>query len=260
MAGSAKGQRVVVTGAASGIGQAIARTFLAGGAQVHICDHSPEHLAECEQDLAGIGTTLADVSDPHQVAQLFEDAFAWMGGLDVLVNNVGISGPTAEVADILPEDWDQTIAVNLNSQFYCTRLAVPHLKAAGGGSIVNIASTAGLLGYPLRSPYAASKWALIGLTKTLAMELGQYGIRVNAICPGSVGGERIERVIAAEAAARGLPVETMTEAYRKQSSMGIFIDRADIAQLILFLCSPAGRYISGQALAVDGHTESLRSF
>ncbi len=259
MKASVRGQRVIITGAASGIGEEIARQFLAEGARVHICDNSKETLERCVRDLPGLGATLADASDPAQVDRLFEEAAAALGGLDVLVNNVGIAGPTGEIDQIDPADWERTLAVNLHSHFYCCRRAAPLLKAADGGSIVNIASTAGLMGYPLRSPYAASKWAVIGLTKTLAMELGQYGIRVNAICPGSVEGPRMDRVIRAEAAAFGVSPESVRWGYERQSSLGTFISRADIAQLIIFMCSPLGAKISGQALAVDGHTETLRS-
>ena len=155
-------------------------------------------------------------------------------------------------------DWLRTIDVNLNGAFYCARLAIPLLKASGAGSIVNIASTAGQHGYPLRTPYAASKWALIGLTKTLAMELGSFGIRVNAVCPGAVDGPRIDRVIADKAAARGVSPAELRAAYRGKSSLGTLINAQDIAETVLFLCSDSGARISGQALAVDGHTETLR--
>ena len=178
--------------------------------------------------------------------------------MDVLVNNAGISGPTANAEEIAPLDWQRTIDVNLNGAFYCARLAIPLLKAGGGGSIVNISSTAGLFGYPLRTPYAASKWALIGLTKTLAMELGAFGIRVNAVCPGTVEGPRIDRVIAAKAAARGVSAAEIRAAYRGKSSLGTLIAAEDITETVLFLCSDGGARISGQALAVDGNSETLR--
>lgn len=254
-----QGLRVIVTAAATGIGRIIAETFLENGAQVHICDVVEERLAECRTTLSDIGYTLADVSNPLHIDRLFEEAVAGLGGLDVLVNNAGIAGPTGYVDEITPEAWDQTMAVNINGQFYCARRAVPLLKIAGGGSIINLSSTAGLMGYPLRSPYAASKWAVIGFTKTLAMELGEFGIRVNAICPGPVEGTRMETIGAAEAQARGVSVESVREGYVKQTSLQTFIPPQDIANMILFLCSEAGRRISGQALSVDGHTETLRT-
>ncbi|MFN8494051.1 MAG: SDR family oxidoreductase [Caldilineaceae bacterium] len=255
---SCAGLRVIVTAAASGIGRVIVETLLQNGARVHICDIASERLAACQSALPSISVTQADVADPAQVDRLFDEAIAQLGGLDGLVNNAGIAGPTGPVEALTPADWERTIAVNLNSQFYCARRAAPLLKAAGGGSIVNLSSAAGLFGYPLRTPYAASKWAVVGFTKSLAMELGEFGIRVNAICPGPVEGPRIDGVIAARAQARGESFEAMRAAYQQQNSLHTFIQAQDIANLVLFLCSPAGRKISGQALAVDGNTESLR--
>jgi NAD(P)-dependent dehydrogenase (short-subunit alcohol dehydrogenase family) len=252
------GLRVIVTAGAGGIGRAIAATFHQNGAKVHICDIAADALAATAKELPGIGTTVADVSDPSQVDQVFDEAVAWMGGLDVLVNNAGIAGPTGPVETLDVAAWDRTIAVNISSQFYCARRAVPLLKAAGGGLIANLASVAGLFGYPLRTPYAASKWAVVGFTKTLAMELGGSKIRVNAICPGLVEGPRIEGVIRARAEAKGEPLAVTREKYVSQNSLHTFVLAQDIADLILFLCSPAGSRISGQALALDGNTESLR--
>jgi NAD(P)-dependent dehydrogenase (short-subunit alcohol dehydrogenase family) len=208
--------------------------------------------------MPSVSSTLADVADPEQVDRLFDDAVAQLGGLDILVNNAGIAGPTGPVETLEPEEWDRTITVNLNSQFYCARRAVPHLKNAGGGAIINLSSAAGLVGYPLRAPYAASKWAVIGFTKTLAMELGEFGICVNAICPGPVEGPRIDGVIAARAEAQGETFAAVRESYLRQNSLHTFFAPQDIADLVLFLCSPAGRKFTGQALAIDGHTETLR--
>lgn len=251
--------RVIITAAAVGIGRAVAEAFLEQGAQVHICDIDEGRLLACKEALPDITYTLADVSDPDQVDKLFEEAMAHLGGLDVLVNNAGIAGPSAQVEDVTPAQWDRTMAVNINGQFYCARRAIPLLKANPGGSIVNLSSTAGLFGYPLRSPYATSKWAVIGFTKTLAMELGEFGIRVNAICPGSVDGPRMDRVIAAEAITRNVAPEVVRNGYLGQVSMRTFIDYRDIANMILFICSDMGRKISGQALSVDGHTETLQT-
>ena len=231
---------------------------MTNGARVHICDLSAERLAECQMALPDIGATQADVADPRQVDPLFDAAVAHLGGLDVLVNNAGIAGPTGPVETLDPAEWDRTMSVNINSQFYCARRAVPLIKSAGGGAIINLSSAAGLFGYPLRTPYAASKWAVIGLTKSLAMELGDFGIRVNAICPGPVEGPRIDGVISARAQARGESFEAMRAAYQRQNSLHTFIQAQDIANLVLFLCSPAGSKISGQALSIDGNTESLR--
>ena len=256
---SLEGLRVVVTAGGQGIGYAIATAFLENGARVHVCDVDAERLAACRDVWPELGTTVADVSDVAQVDGLFAEVGHEFQGLDVLVNNAGISGPVLPVEDISPEAWRQTMAVNIDGQFLCARRAVPLLKQAGGGSIVNISSTAGLFGYPLRSPYAASKWAVIGFTKTLAMELGEFNIRVNAICPGSINGPRMDRVIAAEATTRGVAPEMVRHNYTKQVSMNTFIEAEEIANMVLFICSPAGAKISGQALCVDGHTETMRT-
>jgi len=259
MSAAHEGRRVIVTAAASGIGRAIAEAFAEAGARVHVCDVDVAGLDALHRSHPTIGTSVADVSEPEQVDGLFEEAEESFGGLDVLINNAGIAGPTAPVEDVSPEEWRRTMAVNIDGQFYCARRAVPLIKAAGGGSIVNIASTAGVLGYPLRAPYAASKWAVVGLTKTLAMELGREGIRVNAICPGPVSGERMQRIAAAEAEAKGVSAEEVRRGYVKQVSMQRFIEAREIAETVLFLCGDGGRSISGQSLGVDGHTETLRT-
>lgn len=256
---SVRGKRALVTAAGRGIGLAIAEKLLIAGAHVHVCDLDAESLAACRAWLPELGTTVADVADPRQVDRLFDEVVARIGGLDILVNNAGIAGPAARVEETAPQDWIDTFAVNIHSHFYCARRAIPALRTAGGGSIVNLSSAAGLFGYPLRAPYATSKWAVIGFTKTLAMELGEYGIRANAICPGPVSGPRMDAVISARALAKGLDEETVRAEYRRQNSMGTFIEAEEIANLVLFLCSDAGRHISGQALSVDGHTESLRT-
>ena len=249
-------KRVLVTAGGAGIGLVIAQAFRKAGDRVHVCDIDRSCLRTLSES-SEIGTTTADVSDPDQVAALFVEVQDELGGLDVLVNNAGTAGPTGPIESLSFDDWRRTVAVNLDSQFLCSRAAVPMLKTAQGGSIVNISSTAGLHGYPMRSPYAAAKWGVIGLTKTLAMELGPYHIRVNAICPGSVDGERLDRVVAAEARVRDVTEALVREDFLRQTSMRTFIDADDVAELALFLCSEAGAKISGQALAVDGHTEGL---
>ena len=255
---SVKGMRVVITAAASGIGYACARTFFEKGAKVHICDIQGDLLEECASNFSGMGSTQADVSDSVQVDRLFEEVTAHLGGLDVLVNNAGIAGPTAPVEDVSPDEWDRTMAININGQFYCARRAIPLIKAAGGGCILNMSSSAGILGYPMRSPYAASKWAVIGLTKTMAMELGEFGIRVNAICPNAVEGPRMDAVIAAEAQAKGISEKEVYARLVMGTSMRTFVSTDDVVNMMLFLCSEAGSKISGQALSIDGYTETLR--
>ena len=250
-------KRVIITAGAAGLGRAIAEAFVAAGARVHVCDVDGDALDEVRTAVPDVGTTLADVADPAQVDRLFDDAQAHLGGLDVLINNAGIAGPTGPVETLTPEDFRRTLEINVDGQFLCARRAVPIMKQASAGSIVNISSTAGLFGFPLRSPYAASKWAVIGFTKTLAVELGAFGIRVNAICPGPIEGPRIDRVIAAKAEARGVSFDQVHDEFARQSSMRTFMRAGEVADSVLFLCSDAAGKVSGQVLAVDGHTESL---
>jgi NAD(P)-dependent dehydrogenase (short-subunit alcohol dehydrogenase family) len=249
------GQVILVTAGASGIGRTIAETFLSHAGRVHVCDIDSSAIDDFMDD--NPGASVADVSDAGMVDALFADLEERYGALDVLINNAGVAGPTQLLEDIEPADWNRTLAVNLNGHFYCARRAIPLLKRSAGGSIIGISSTAGLFGCPSRAPYAASKWALIGLTKTLAMELGPFGIRVNAICPGSVEGKRIEQVIEREAREQGRTPDEIRNAYLRQTSMRRFIDAQDVANMALFLASDSGKSISGQAMGVDGHTESL---
>jgi len=251
---------VLITGAASGIGRKVAEAFLTQGANVHICDSSADMIAEFVAANPTATTTRADVSNVADVDRVFADLKQHYGALNTLINNAGIAGPTATVDNIDPTDWDQCIAVDLSSAFYMTRRAVPLLKSAGGGSIINVASTAGLMGVPMRSPYAASKWGLIGLTKTWAMELGPDKIRVNAVCPGCVSGPRIEGVIDRDAKKRNVSPEEIRDVYLRQSSMRSFVSPEEIADTILFLASNKASHISGQALAIDGHTETLANW
>ena len=252
------GLRVLVTGGASGIGWAIAVALQEQGSRVHLCDASSEQLGQALGQRPAMTGSVADVSDEQDVERLFEDLRRCLDGLDVLINNAGIAGPTAAVEDITPGDWSRTLAVNITGQFLCARRAVPLLKAAGGGSIINISSVAGRLGYPLRTPYAASKWAVIGFTESLAMELGPHDIRVNALLPGLVEGERIRRVIAARAAAEEVAYDEMERQYLDRVSLRRMVTASDVAAMAVFLCSPAGRNISGQSLGVCGNVEVLQ--
>jgi Dehydrogenases with different specificities (related to short-chain alcohol dehydrogenases) len=251
------GKRTLVTAGASGIGLAIARAFRAAGAQVMICDIDEAALAAAQAELPGVATERTDVSDEAQVKALFEAVDRKLGGLDVLVNNAGIAGPTGPVETLAKADWDRTLAVNITSQFLCTREAVPRLRKGRGPSIINLSSAAGHLGFPGRTPYSASKWAVVGFTKSLAIELGPDGIRANAILPGAVDGPRIRAVIAAKAKSLGKPVEEVTHAYEKQASLGRMVTAEDVAAMAVFAASDAAANVSGQALAVDGHTQAL---
>ena len=252
-----KGKRVVVTAGAQGIGLAITAAFVEAGAEVHICDVSDAFLASAKQQFPNVTQSKTDVSNEAQVDTMFAELDKRWGKLDALINNAGIAGPTARVEDTAASDWDQTIAVNLTGPFLCTRRAVPLLKKNGGGAIVNLSSAAGRLGFPLRTPYSASKFGVIGLTESWAMELGPDNIRVNAILPGIVAGERQERVIAAKAASYGIAHETMRERLLSKVSMRKMVTAQDIAHQIIFICSPAGAMISGQSLSVCGNVEHL---
>jgi NAD(P)-dependent dehydrogenase (short-subunit alcohol dehydrogenase family) len=253
---SMKNQRVLITAGAGGIGRVTTETFVNAGARVHICDVVQSAIDETMKALK-ITATLCDVSDRRQVERLFADAKRHLGGLDVLVNNAGIAGPTGKVEEIAVEDWERCIAVDLNGMFYCTRLAVPMLKAAGGGSIVNLSSAAGRLGFPFRTPYAAAKWGVVGFTKSLSMELGTDNIRVNAIQPGVVEGERIDRVIAAKASALGISFEEQKQRSLEKVSMRTMVSPQDIANMALYLASEVGRHVTGQAISVCAGVEML---
>lgn len=251
------GLRTLVTAGAAGIGRAIAERLAAAGARIHVCDISDEALESCRRDNPDWGATLCDVGESAQVERLFAAVRDGLGGLDVLVNNAGVAGPTAGVEEIAPDDWRRTIDVNLNGQFYCARLATPLLRESGDGVMINISSVAGRLGYAYRTPYAATKWAIVGLTQSLAKELGPSGIRVNAILPGIVEGPRIERVISARAEAVGVSYEEMERQYLEKVSLRRMVTATDVANMALFLCAEEGRNLSGQALSVCGNVETL---
>jgi NAD(P)-dependent dehydrogenase (short-subunit alcohol dehydrogenase family) len=252
---SIRGKRVVVTAAATGIGAVVAARFAEAGASVHVCDREPDALAAYLHEHPAVTGTPADVADPGDVARLFAEARERLGGLDVLVSNAGVAGPAAPVDEMDLDGWRRTLDVNLTGAFLCVRAAVPLLKQAGGGSLVLMSSNAGTMGLPFRAPYVATKWALIGLVKTLAMELGPAGIRANAVCPGDVEGERIRRVISLEAENRGLTYEDVYAERVEAVSLRTMVTADDVASLIMFVASDGGAKISGQALLVDGNAE-----
>ena len=254
MGTTAKGLRVLVTAGGAGIGRAIAGTFLEHGARVHVCDVDAKALSRLENSIT---RTTADVASVADVDRLFEDVKKNLGGLDVLVNNAGIAGPTAKVEDIRPEDWERCIAVDLNGMFYVTRKAMPLIKAAGGGSIINLSSIAGRFGFALRTPYSAAKWAVVGFTQSLAVEAGPDKVRVNCIQPGIVEGERVDRIVAAKAKALGVTSEVVLEKMVEGISLKATVTAQDIANTALFLASEAGKHISGQAISVCGGARYL---
>ena len=249
--------RVRVTAGASGIGRAIADLFLDQGAQVHICDVSDTFLADFRSTHPKAGCTKADVSSDSEVKHLFDEIEKSLGGLDILVNNAGIAGPTGGVDEISSEDWRRTLDICLTGQYLCAHHAVPMLKQAGGGAIINLSSAAGRFGYAFRSPYAAAKWGVIGFTQSLAKELGPENIRVNAILPGIVEGPRITGVIQARADQYGVSYAEMEKTYLDRVSMRRMVTAQDVATAALYLASPAGRNISGQSLGVDANVETL---
>ena len=252
------GLRVLITAGAAGIGRAIAETFADHGAKVFTCDIDKLALKKLNRERPDIGTSCIDVADENQINQFFEEAKSKLDGrLDVLVNNAGIAGPTIAVENMNSDDWNRTINVNLNSHFYCLKRAVPMLKKSGEGVIINLSSVAGRLGFSYRLPYSASKWAIIGMTKSLAIELGPDGIRVNALLPGVVEGKRIEHVISNRAKQVGIEYSEMEQEILNKVSLRRMVSGQDIADMALFLCTPLGRNISGQPLSVCGNVETL---
>lgn len=252
-----EGQNVLITAGASGIGYAIAEMLHGLGAKLMICDISEEALEQAAIKLEGLETIKADVSNEGDVAQMFEKLKANLGNLDALINNAGIAGPTAGVEDISPEDWRSCIDVCLTGQFLCTRLAVPLLKKAGGGAIINMSSAAGKHGYAFRTPYSSAKFAVVGFTQSLAKELGPDKIRVNAILPGVVEGPRMEGVIRDRAEQLGISHEEMKAIYLEKVSLRKMVSPYDMASMVAFLLSKGGANISGQSLSIDGNVETL---
>ncbi|MEQ9695051.1 SDR family oxidoreductase [Shimia sp. SDUM112013] len=244
-------RRVLITAGASGIGRAMGDAFDMAGYDVWVSDLNPAALSSVPVHWR---RSHVDVADEAQMAAMFAEVGRVWGGLDVLCANAGVAGPTAAVEDITLEDWRSCVAVNLEGAFLATKHAVPMMKAARCGSIIVTSSTAGQHGYPYRSPYAAAKWAVIGLAKTLAMELGNFDIRCNVICPGSVEGERMEGVLEREAAAKGMTRDAVYQGYASGTSLGRFVQAREIADMAVFLGSDASAAVSGQVIAVDGHT------
>ena len=254
---STQGLRVLITAGAAGIGRAMTDVFHKAGARVHICDVVQTAIDDTVKAFPGTTATLADVSNLKDVDRLFADVKKNLGGLDCLVNNAGIAGPTGKVEDLSVEEWERCINVDVNGMFYCTRLAMPLIKAAGGGSIINLSSAAGRLPFPFRTPYSAAKWAVVGYTKSLSMEAGPDNVRVNAIQPGVVEGDRINRVIDAKAKAVGISFEEQKKISLQGVSMHRMVSPYDIANMALYLASDVGRNITGQAISVCAGVESL---
>jgi NAD(P)-dependent dehydrogenase (short-subunit alcohol dehydrogenase family) len=244
-------QRVLITAGASGIGREIARAFAGNGAKVFVCDIDATALDEFAEEITGLGTNVCDISKREDIEQMIAAGIAALGGLDVLVNNAGIAGPTAPVEEFNPDDWDKVVKINLNGTFNVTRLAIPHLKKSQAGVIINMSSVAGRFGYANRSAYSATKWGIVGFTKTLSIELGEFGIRANAVLPGSVEGDRLQKVFENRAKANGESIEEIKKEAMAVQPIKRFVDPRDIAALVIFLASDAGKSISGQMLPID---------
>lgn len=244
-------QRVLITAGASGIGLAMAEAFAKNGARVWVTDIDPVALASLPENISG---SRVDASSESEMSALFNSISDEWGDLDVLCANAGIAGPTAAIDEVKLEDWRQCVSINLEGAFLAAKYAAPLMKAQKSGAIIFTSSTAGLFGYPNRAPYSAAKWAVIGLMKTVAMELGPYGIRANAICPGAVEGPRMEGVLEREATAKGMTRDEVYEGYASGTSLQSWVTAEDIANTTHFLASEGARLISGQVISVDGHT------
>ena len=253
-------KKIIISAAADGIGWSIAQACISNGALVYITDKNKDALDKISNhDLYEKQLFLDKVNanDIHEVENYFKKIKNNVDSIDALINNVGIAGPTARLEDSNINDWKETIDTNINSHFYYTKFSIPLIKGNNGGSIINLSSTAGLFGFPFRAPYAASKWAIIGMTKTLAIELGEFNIRVNAICPGAVSGDRMKRVISDKAKSLGVKKESLQKDFESMVSLKTFVNKKDIANMAVFLLSEEAKNISGQVMVVDGNTERM---
>lgn len=250
-------QRVVITGGASGIGLTLARRFAERGDRVALCDADGAAIEKLAGEHPDFLARKADVTDEAQMGAFLSEVETAFGGADVVCANAGTGGPAGRIEDLDYDAWQACVAVNLHGAFLACRWAARVMRAQGSGLILLTTSTSGLHGVPHRSPYVAAKWGLVGLTKTLAMELGPAGVRVNAIAPGAVEGARMERVVQMEARASGLSEDEVRAIYVKGNSLRSWVTADDLADTALFLASPAASKISGQVMAVDGHTESM---
>jgi len=245
-------RKVVVTAGASGIGKHIAAAFVAAGDDVYICDIDADALKSAAAELKSLKTGVCNVGDRRQIERMVADAATRLGGIDILVNNAGISAPTAPVQHIESQQCEPVLQVNLSGTFNVTKYAIPHLITSGNGVIIIMSSAAGRFGYPNRSPYSTAKWGLIGFTKTISMELGEHNIRANAILPGAVDGDRIQRVFQGRSQATGQSVDEIKSIAMANQSLKYLVDPDSIAALAVFLASDAGKSISGQVLPIDG--------
>ncbi|AWZ20702.1 Oxidoreductase, short chain dehydrogenase/reductase family [Roseovarius sp. AK1035] len=247
----------MITGGASGIGRRLAERFAARGDRVAICDADGDAVALMQADHPLMIARQADVTNEAQMTAFLGHVEDTWGGADVLCANAGTGGPAGRIEDLDYAAWQACVGVNLFGTFLACRWAARVMRAQGAGLILITTSTSGLHGVPYRTPYVAAKWGLVGLTKTLAMELGPAGVRVNAIAPGAVEGPRMERVVEMEARASGRTEDEVRTLYARGTSLRTWVTADDLADMALFLASPAASKVTGQILAVDGHTESM---
>ncbi len=257
---SLQNKKIIISAGASGIGWATTKVCLSRGAIVYLCDIDVKSLNKIKKHpLANkrLFTYEYDASDEYEVSNFFDQIKKKTKKIDALINNVGVAGPTGTIEKLNSEDWERTLKINVISHFYFTKLSIPMLKKNKGGSIINLSSGAGIMGFPLRSPYVASKWAVIGVTKTLAMELGKFKIRVNAICPGTIKGSRMVRVIRDKAKFLKVSKKLIEKEFVSMASMNCWIYEEDIGKMCSFLISSDGERISGQTIPVDGNATRL---
>jgi len=257
---SLQNKKIIISAGASGIGWATAKVCLSKGAIVYLCDIDIKSLKKIQKHPLNnkkLFSFECDASDENEVSDFFNKINKKTNKIDALINNVGIAGPTGTIERLSSDDWEKTLKINVISHFYFTKLAIPMLKKNKGGSITNISSGAGIMGFPLRSPYAASKWAVVGVTKTLAMELGKYKIRVNAVCPGTIKGNRMVRVIRDKAKFLKVSKKKIEKDFISMASMNCWVHEDDIGKMCSFLISRDGERISGQAIPVDGNAIRL---
>ncbi|MBZ5534566.1 MAG: SDR family oxidoreductase [Acidobacteriia bacterium] len=248
-------QVALITGGGKGIGRAIALAFAREGASIALCGRNRNPMEKVAEELTRLGAQSViiscDVSREDEVAQMVDATAERFGGLTILVNNAGGTGPTAPVAQVTLRDWNETLETNLTGAFLCSRAALKYMIPRRRGKIINIASIAGTMAYPLRAPYSVSKWGMLGLNRTLAAELGEFNIQVNAICPGPVRGERMQNVINRRAAELGQSSEEVAQHYVSSTALKKFVDPEHIAEQALLLASASGDSTTGQVFTID---------
>ncbi len=257
---SLQNKKVIISAGASGIGWATTKVCISRGAKVFLCDINEKLINKINKNKKYKNKIFAyecDASNESDVIDFFSKILKKTKKIDALINNIGIAGPTGTLEKLNSGEWERTLKVNVVSHFYFLKQAIPIIKKNKAGSIINLSSGAGIMGFPLRSPYAASKWAIVGLTKTLAMELGKFKIRVNAICPGTIKGDRMKRVVRDKAKFLKISQNMVEKEFISMASMNSWVYEDDIGKMCAFLISSDSEKISGQIIGVDGNTTRL---